>query len=165
MIASDIDEAALASAQTIVRSNENLKGKVELRHQTDAKRIFSGILSKGDQIDLVICNPPFHESAAAALKVSQRKNKNLHEKQSPKLNFGGKHNELWCEGGELSFIGMMIEESKSHHHQINLFSSLVSKEANLKPIKGMIKKGGAKFLQEIKMEFGNKKSRIILWSF
>mgnify|MGYP002146659348 CR=1 FL=1 len=44
---------------------------------------------------------------------NKRKVQNLTKQKTTKsaLNFGGKNNELWCKGGEVTFISNMIKES------------------------------------------------------
>jgi 23S rRNA (adenine1618-N6)-methyltransferase len=64
-----------------------------------------------------------------ARQGSQRKIKNLKGKDSadPILNFGGQATELWTVGGEIGFIGRMIQESVSIQEQVGWFTVLVSK--------------------------------------
>ena len=51
------------------------------------------------------------------------------------LNFGGRNNELWCEGGELAFILRMIRDSQRYAAQVLWFSTLVSKGENVAPLR------------------------------
>ncbi len=81
-----------------------------------------------------MCNPPFHDSAAAARAGSERKRRNLGLNKDDALNFGGQQQELWCEGGEVAFIKKMIEESKGFAKQVMWFTSLVSRGENLPPL-------------------------------
>ncbi len=67
-------------------------------------RFFNGIIHKNEQYDATLCNPPFHDSAAAARAGSERKRRNLGLNKDDALNFGGQQQELWCEGGEVTFI-------------------------------------------------------------
>ena len=57
----------------------------------------------------------------------------------PVQNFGGKNNELWCEGGEIRFVTQLIGESVSVGQQVLWFSSLVSKASNLPGIEAALK--------------------------
>ncbi|MDI5424886.1 RlmF-related methyltransferase, partial [Salmonella enterica subsp. enterica serovar Kentucky] len=41
-----------------------------------------------------LCNPPFHDSAAAARAGSERKRRNLGQNKDDALNFGGQQQEL-----------------------------------------------------------------------
>ncbi|MBA1936108.1 RlmF-related methyltransferase, partial [Escherichia coli] len=81
-----------------------------------------------------LCNPPFHDSAAAARAGSERKRRNLGLNKDDALNFGGQQQELWCEGGEVAFIKKMIEESKGFAKQVMWFTSLVSRGEKLPPL-------------------------------
>lgn len=166
-IGTDIDKNSIDSAQKIVDSNPGLKGKIELRLQPDAKDIFYGVLRKEDRVDLSICNPPFHASAQAAEEASLRKVNNLNTQKTDKLtlNFGGKGSELWTDGGERRFIRDMVRESKKFADSCFWFSTLVSKEANLKGAREALNAVKALEIKVIPMGQGNKSSRIIAWTF
>ena len=66
MTATDIDNAALASAADILTANPQLSADIELRHQPDGQAIFANIIKPGEQYALSVCNPPFYQSAAEA---------------------------------------------------------------------------------------------------
>jgi 23S rRNA (adenine1618-N6)-methyltransferase len=80
-VGSDVEPAAIQSANKIVDSNTSLKGKVELRLQPNAKDIFKGIISPNEHFDLTICNPPFHSSWQEAQEGTLRKLSNLNHKR------------------------------------------------------------------------------------
>lgn len=166
-IGSDIDPKSIASAQHIVNSNASLKDKIECRLQKDPATVFHGILGKEDKIDLAICNPPFHSSLEDAQKGTRRKIKNLSGKKvkTPKLNFAGISNELICDGGEYQFIQNMIRESKKIAKNCFWFSTLVSKQSNLKGIYKLLEKIEADQVKTIPMGTANKSSRIVAWTF
>lgn len=166
-IGSDIDPTSIESAQKIVDSNEILKSKIECRLQENPKAILFGILDREEKIDLSICNPPFHSSTEEAEKGTRRKVKNLSGKkiEKPVLNFAGISNELICEGGEAIFIQTMIKESKRYAQNCYWFSTLVSKQSNLKGINELLELIGAKQIKTIPIGTGNKSSRIVAWTF
>lgn len=166
-LGTDIDSTAITSAQKIVDENPDLTGKIELRLQEEPKDIFYGVLRKEERIDLSICNPPFHASAEAAEEASLRKVNNLNRKQvdKPTLNFGGKGSELWTDGGERRFIRDMVRESKKFADSCFWFSTLVSKEVNLKGAREALDAVKALDIKVIPMGQGNKSSRVIAWTF
>lgn len=166
-IGSDIDPKSIASARDIVNLNVSLKDKISCRLQENPSSIFQGVLGDTELIDVSICNPPFHSSVEDAQKGSRRKIKNLSGKnvKTPELNFAGITNELVYQGGEFQFIKNMIRESKKISKQCYWFTSLVSKESNLKGINKMLKKSEASHVKTIPMGTGNKSSRIIAWTF
>ncbi|MGY8901218.1 MAG: 23S rRNA (adenine(1618)-N(6))-methyltransferase RlmF, partial [Flavobacteriales bacterium] len=166
-IGSDIDPNAIASAQNIIDSNASLKNRVECRLQENSSDVFYGIVSKEEKIELTICNPPFHASIEEAQKGSRRKAKNLSGKnvKSPRLNFSGIASELVCEGGENQFIQNMIRESLEFSKTCYWFSTLVSKQSNLKGICRLLENSAATQIKMVPMGTGNKSSRIVAWTF
>ncbi len=159
----DIDEGALASAKKIVQLN-HMEEVISFRTQTNAVNIFKGVIREEDHFDMVICNPPFHSSFEEAKKGTQRKWKNLGIKTNV-LNFGGKSSELWCPGGEVSFIRRMIEESSLFKNKCRFFSALVAKADHLPAIYAGLENVGGSLVTTIEMAQGQKKSRIIVWAF
>ena len=166
-VGSDIDKGAIKSAQRILDKNPALKDKVELRWQQNPKDFFKGIIHIGEIFDLTICNPPFHSSGADAQAAALRKLNNLKGVKTKQaiLNFGGQASELYSAGGELRFVTDMIIESKSFSTYCLWFSSLLSKQSNLKPILALLKKLEVTEVKTIPMGQGNKISRIIAWTF
>ena len=166
-IGSDIDPKSIASAENIVNSNSSIKDKIECKLQKKSKDVFHGIIGKEDKIDLIICNPPFHSSSEDAQKGTRRKIKNLSGKKVkiPELNFAGISNELICDGGENKFIQNMIRESEKFSKNCYWFSTLVSKQSNLKGIYKLLEKVEANKIKTIPMGTGNKSSRIVAWTF
>ncbi len=168
-VGTDIDATAICAAQQIVVANTGLAEVIELRLQASPLKIFDGVVAADERFDMVISNPPFHASAQAAGAGSLRKWKNLGKARSPetkpKLNFGGQAVELWCEGGEPAFISRMITESAQVKKQVMWFTSLVSKADHLPDIYGALRKVGAQRVETIEMAQGQKKSRIVAWTF
>lgn len=166
-IGSDINPVSINTAQHIVDSNPSLKSKVICRLQKDPKHIFHGIINKEDKIDITLCNPPFHSSIEDAKKGSRRKIKNLSGKKvkTPELNFSGISKELVYDGGEYKFIENMINESKLFSKDCYWFTTLVSKQSNLKGILQLLKNSEASEVRNIPMGTTNKLSRIVAWTF
>ena len=166
-IGSEIDPVAIESAKKIVESNSSINGKIELILQEKLKDFFYGIIQKDEQIDVSICNPPFHASQAEAQSGTMRKIRNLSRNRTDELtlNFGGQSNELWCEGGEKRFVGRMIRESKKFSTSCFWFSSLISKQSNLKSEYDALNNAEAAEVKTIAMGQGNKTSRIVAWTF
>lgn len=166
-IGTDIDPIAIQSASRIISMNPELRDNIEIRLQINPKNIFQDIIQKDEFIDITICNPPFHVSSAEAQSGTFRKLKNLTNKKTPTftLNFGGKNNELWCEGGEKRFVCDMILQSKQFATSCVWFSTLIAKQVNLKSVYEQLKKVNALEVKTIPMAQGNKISRIVAWTF
>ncbi len=170
-VGSDIDAGSLQSAAANVRRN-GLQDVIELRQQLARGSLFDGLLQADERFHLSMCNPPFHASAKEAAQGSQRKLRNLggtaqapRAGKVPALNFGGQANELWCTGGEASFLRRMIRESVGVQAQVLWFSSLVAKREHLADIHRQLAKVGAADVREVAMAQGNKQSRFVAWSF
>jgi 23S rRNA (adenine1618-N6)-methyltransferase len=166
-IGSDIDPQAIENAKKIVQENDILTDRVKLRVQGNEKNIFLGIIQETEPIDITICNPPFHASANEAHVNAQQKLNNLNKDSDRKstLNFGGTNHELWYKGGEIAFIRRMVQQSREISRCVNWFTTLVSKESNLRPIYKALQKVGAVDITTIPMGQGHKKSRIVAWKF
>jgi len=185
-IGSEIDTASLASAQTLINRN-GLEDRISLRHQPCRDTILQTILSESDssdEVDFIMCNPPFYESEEAFQKENSRKlrnlansrqkngannNNNSNNNQSSKTgsnNFGGNGNELWYPGGEVNFIRTMIKESSKYKHQCLWFTSLVSRKEHIPMIEDMLYDNNhLKLTKVVEMGQGQKTVSIVVWSF
>lgn len=164
MTGSDIDDNAVLAAKANVKSNTHLSKSIEIRHQKDHASIFDRIIKPEDYFHFTMCNPPFYSSKENAERETRQKQKGLAYSADAKRNFGGQANELWCNGGEALFLKRMIKQSVAFKKQVGVFTSLVSKSENLPKLKKQLIKLGARY-EAVKMEQGNKKSRILTWKF
>lgn len=166
-IGAEVKPASLVAAMKIVNGNPSLKGHVEGRLQKNPKDVLYGVLGKEEKVDFTMCNPPFHASAEEAKQGTRRKVENLtgSKVKQPALNFSGKHNELVYDGGERKFIHNLLKESKKFEKNCLWFSTLVSKQSNLKGIYQALKMAKAEEVKTIPMGTGNKSSRIVAWTF
>lgn len=165
-VGSDIDGAALASLQRVLVANQGLEAAIELRRQEDPKHIFEGVIRPGERFALSLCNPPFHVSKYDARAGTERKWRNLgRAEQGRTLNFGGQGAELWCPGGELAFIGRMIEESRAFRDQVGWFTTLVAKSEHLGRLQHALRQLEGVEQRVIEMAQGQKRSRVLAWRF
>jgi 23S rRNA (adenine1618-N6)-methyltransferase len=166
-VGSEIDPVALRWARRLVAANPAVADFIECRLQTMPLECFKGVIKTGETFDLSMCNPPFHASAGAAAEGTRRKRRHLGGKASKAavLNFGGKAGELWCDGGELAFVRRMIAQSARWSHQCQWFTTLVSKSAHLPRLHQSLREAGAAEVRTLEMAHGQKKSRILAWTF
>ena len=165
--ATDIDEVALDAAKQNLEKNPKINGLVNLKLQLNSKDIFYGTLKRDDFYEVSICNPPFHASAKEAFEANNRKVKNVlkNKPEGKTLNFGGMPAELWCDGGEKRFILNMMRQSAKFKANILWFTTLVSKEHNLGQLQAGLDQYKPQITKVIEMGQGNKKSRILAWTF
>jgi 23S rRNA (adenine1618-N6)-methyltransferase len=167
-VGADIDATALASAKAILQGNQLTK-TISLRQQSEPNSTFQNVIAPEDRFDITLCNPPFHTSLEEARSGSRRKWKNLGKLDStrklPVLNFGGQGNELWCKGGEARFVRTLAEESARYGQQVFWFSTLVSKASNVDGLEAVLKRTNAVDIRTIDMSQGQKRSRLVAWTF
>lgn len=162
----DIDMVSFSSAQEIIRDNELPKKSFQVRLQKNDTDYFFGAITRKEKYDFTMCNPPFHSSLNEAEKGNVRKWANLTgRKKRVEYNFGGRTNELWTPGGERQFVLDMIEESQYYGETCFWFTTLVSKQSNLKGIYQKLDQVNAKDVQTVDMGQGNKVSRVVAWTF
>lgn len=170
-VGADIDKPALANAQAILQANPAFAGHVALRHQPRNDAMFDGIIRPGERFDVTVCNPPFHASRADAAAGSQRKWRNLgkqdgrQNQRSPLLNFGGQLQELCYPGGERAFVAAMIAQSTRFARQCCWFTSLLSSADSLPALQHALREAGVRQSRVITMAQGQKRSRLLAWSF
>lgn len=166
-VGTDIDPTALANAQRILEAN-SLNDAIGLRLQRSQASVFAGVLESDEVFDLSMCNPPFHASQDEARAGSQRKWRNLGKQSGagrPVLNFGGQSAELCCEGGEEAFVSRMVAESARFPDRCLWFTTLISKSASLPAVYRALEKAGVWESRTQDMAQGQKKSRIVAWTF
>lgn len=167
----DIDETAIKSAKNILKLNGIGSDKIDIRHNSDSKTIFKNIIkSQTDMYVASICNPPFHKSIDDVHAASSRKWSNLKRNDlsmAKTLNFAGNENELYCDGGEVQFVSTMMRESALPNikYKILWFTTLVSKQENLDVFYSILESLSVEDYITINMEQGQKKSRILCWTF
>ncbi len=164
-VGADIDRTALDNVVRIVEANA-LQDAIALRQQPDPACYFNGIVRANEMFDLTLCNPPFHASLKEVMAGSKRKWQNLGKAAArPGLNFGGLGAELYCRGGEEAFITAMIAESRRYAMQCLWFTTLVSRSATLPAVYRALRGVKALKVHTIDMAQGQKKSRLVAWTF
>ena len=165
-VATEADQASHRWARQIVRLNRPVAGLIEGRYQPDVRACFAHVTTVGERFAACSCNPPFHASHADAAAGSARKRRNLKlSRDAADLNFGGGSHELVCEGGEVGFIQRMIAESATRPSLCVWFTVMVSKSANLPVLKRALARTPATYVRTIDMAQGQKKSRLLAWTF
>lgn len=161
-VGTDIDKRSLQAAHKIINKN-GFDTQISLRLQKDTTHILQGIVKKDERFTITMCNPPFYASMTEAKTVNSKKTKNLGI--SNERNFSGNTNELTYKGGEKAFLHTYLYESSLFPKSSQWFTSLVSKKENVKSLANSAKKLKVKNFKEIRMEQGNKITRIVVWQF
>lgn len=166
-VGTEIDPAALRWAQAIVAVNPAVADLIECRLQASPAECFAGVVEPDERFTVSMCNPPFHESAAAAAEGTRRKRRHLGASslETSVLNFGGTDGELWCRGGELGFVQRMIAQSAGRPGLCRWFTTLISKSTHLPRLEQALSLVGARDVRRIDMTHGQKQTRILAWTF
>ncbi|THH41234.1 23S rRNA (adenine(1618)-N(6))-methyltransferase RlmF [Neolewinella litorea] len=164
VVGSEVNPESLRVAQAIVKFNPVLRGRVQLRQQTDPVRLFTGVVEPGEYFDATLCNPPFYADRSSAERAGRKKWEKL-GRQDAGLSFGGADSELWTPGGELAFLRRMIRESDAYRTQVGWFTTLVSKKGYLDSARHELDRLEGARVRVMPMAQGNKKSRILAWTF
>lgn len=163
-VGSEINLDSIQSAKAILSNNPKFSKDIKVRRQKDKTQILKGLIQNQEYFDFTICNPPFHSSKEEALQSNRMKSKKLGIKE--RLNFGGVNSELWCKGGELTFIKKLLDESTKFQTKVLWFTCLVSKKSNLDLLLPKFKSNKhIKNVRIIEMAQGQKKTRFIAWTF
>jgi len=164
-VSTDCNDMAIASAEKIIVEN-NLKEHIKLRKQIEIDHVFKNIITLEDKFDASMCNPPFYKSEVEALNATQSKLKGLGlTTDSAVRNFAGQAYELWYKGGEKAFLHTYLYESSLYKTQCFWYSALVSNKDNVKSMYKSLAKLGATSIRILEMTQGNKKSRVVAWTF
>lgn len=163
IIGVDINEESIQNAQKIITANK-LDKYIKLNHQKNPDFVLKDLFQADQYVDITVCNPPFFSSLEEAQKANERKWNNL-KKEQKGFNFGGNAQELWYDGGEIKFLTNYIEDSQIYKKQCLWFTSLVSKEDMLPQLDQALEANGVIERKVIEMSQGQKKSRILCWTY
>lgn len=166
-VASEIDPVALRWARQLVAAHPAVAALIDCRLQTAPRECFTGVVAAGETFEVSMCNPPFHASAEAAADSNRRKRRHLgtSARAGEALNFGGRGGELWCEGGEVGFVGRMIAQSAARPGLCRWFTTLVSQREHLPGLYDRLDAADPTDVQTLEMAHGQKRSRILAWTF
>jgi 23S rRNA (adenine1618-N6)-methyltransferase len=163
-------------------------GSSEVRLQPDSRRLLRGLCADPrERFDFVMANPPFYRSAEEYARENARKRSGLAANlvkrgraavppagaaaaavptSGSDRNFGGVGAELWCPGGEVSFVGALIDESEEWAERALWFSSLVSRTEHVSLLRAKLE--SKRELAEgriVQMGQGQKRTSLLLWTY
>jgi len=164
-IGTDVNKNSIKQAKKIITKN-HLEDKISIRFQNNPNQIFQGVLAKTDIFALTMCNPPFYKDEVEANSATLKKLKGLNnETNSISRNFSGISNELWYKGGEKAFLHNYLYESSLFKNQCFWYTTLVSNKENVKSMYASLNKLGATTIKTLPIKIGQKKSRVVAWTF
>ena len=156
-VATDIDPLSLAYARSNLEAN-NLTARIQLIESTPRAPLIP--LQDEQRLSFVMCNPPFYASNEELQASAKGKDKPPHSACT------GSANEMVCDGGEISFIGRIIDESLVLRERVQWYTSMVGKLSNIVPLIERLKVQGCVNRAVGELVQGNKTRRWVLgWSW
>ena len=163
--ATDVCNTSLKYAKSIIAKNK-LNRQISILKQNNRSSIFKGILDADSRFTVAMCNPPFYKNETEANQATLQKQIGLKQPaNSVSRNFAGQATELWYNGGEKAFLHNFLYESSLFKTQCSWYTILVSNKANLKSMYASLEKLEAKQIKTLPIQIGNKKSRVVAWTF
>ena len=170
----EIDETSMVIAKENVKRNL-LEDKIHLVYSKQGT-IFENIFEcSTEQFSFCMCNPPFFDVEEGEKRFLYNNPDNLIQNHFLKDLMGNRSaptsatiasaNEMFYEGGEVGFIGKIVQESLIYKKQIRIFTSMIGKRNSIAPLK-MLLSG----LQDVqfnvyKLSQGKTQRWVIAWTF
>ncbi|KAI1133809.1 hypothetical protein F5Y05DRAFT_406993 [Hypoxylon sp. FL0543] len=158
-IATDVDDKSLAYARKNAQLN-NLESRIRVvgRSVTDCLIPLDEL--GVEAIDFVMVNPPFYTSEAELLDLARQKSR------PPNTACTGAPIEMVCAGGEIGFVGRIIDESLILRERVQWYTSMLGKQSSLAALVDTLKGHGVTNYAVTAFVQGNKTRRwAIGWSF
>jgi 23S rRNA (adenine1618-N6)-methyltransferase len=113
-----------------------------------------------ESVDFVMMNPPFYSSEDELLSSAQRK------ERPPNSACTGAPVEMVCEGGEVAYIGRMMDESLALRDRVQWYTAMVGKASSIEALVERLRKSNINNFAVTEFIQGNKTRRWALgWSF
>lgn len=129
-VATDIDAESLVSARANAHAN-GLDSRIRVVDRAGGASnalIPLDELEDLDTLDFVMTNPPFYASDDELLDLAARK------AQPPHSACTGAAVEMVCEGGEVAFVGRMVEESLVLRDRVQWYTAMLGKQSSLETL-------------------------------
>ncbi|KAF4871831.1 U6 small nuclear RNA (adenine-(43)-N(6))-methyltransferase [Colletotrichum siamense] len=125
--ATDIDEKSISYAKQNVKLN-NLQRYISVIRRSPEEKLVNPEGLGVDHLDFVMTNPPFYTSEEEVRECEQAK---ATEQEN---HFTIAPNEQFTDGGEVAFVGRILEESLELREQVQWYTSMFGKKASLDAI-------------------------------
>lgn len=113
-----------------------------------------------DKVDFTMTNPPFYESEADLIKSAKKK------ASPPNSACTGAPVEMVVEGGEVAFVGRLLQESLFFRNRVQWYTAMFGKLSSLQEFIGKLRERGIDNYAVTEFVQGNKTKRwAVGWSF
>ncbi|XP_040165384.1 U6 small nuclear RNA (adenine-(43)-N(6))-methyltransferase [Anopheles arabiensis] len=163
MVAIEKAQDSVESAKANVARNE-LQSCIEVKSQKlEGSTILLDVLEDfpNERFDFCMCNPPFYDSGAKELKPQDRTGK----RREPSNASTGSLEELCTEGGEVKFIGQIIEESLLLKDRIAVYTTMIGHKKSYEEVLRILKHASIHNVTASRFCQGNTTRWAVAWSF
>ncbi|KAK1590305.1 uncharacterized protein LY79DRAFT_554953 [Colletotrichum navitas] len=157
--ATDIDPKSINCAKRNVELN-NLQNRISVVARTPQDRLVPLDELGVDSLGFVMTNPPFYTSEKDLVDSAKKKSR------PPLTACTGASIEMVTAGGEVSFVGRMLEESLVLRERVQWYTSMFGKQSSLEEFVGVLREKAIDNYAVTEFVQGNKTRRwAIAWSF
>ncbi|KAF8656473.1 hypothetical protein AX16_002524 [Volvariella volvacea WC 439] len=155
-VATELDEKSWTFANENVRKN-NLQSRIQVLKARPEEPILAPLQHKC--FDFTMCNPPFYTSRGEILQASKAKD------LPPSAACTGAEVEMITEGGEVRFVGRMVEESSTLKTQCRWFTSMLGKLSSVSEIISQLHQHSISNYAITEFVQGQTRRWAVAWSF
>ena len=159
MLGTEVDQHSLDFARQNVKAN-NFESRVRLARTTIESPLIPLDAMNLDELDFVMCNPPFYSSHDDMLASYGAKEK------PPSAVCTGSESEMTCPGGDVGFVTRILEESQKLRERVQWYSSMFGRLASVQQIVAKLKEHRITNFAVTNLKAGQKTRRwAVAWSF
>lgn len=160
MCVTDVDKKNFDSAARNLALN-NLLTRTKMYQPIETDPLIPIHALAVDKLDFIICNPPFF-SSKKDMHASLRGDGKL---KKPKAACTGAEVEMVCPGGELGFVGRMIEESLQLREKVVWYSAMLGSLRSAQLVIDSLKENGISNWATATVKPGKTARWLVAWSF
>lgn len=159
MLGTDIDPPNFSYANKNIERN-GLESRIRTKINTAEDALISPKAFDLDNLDFVMCNPPFYSSAEDLAISSAGKS------GPPSAVCTGAEVEMICPGGDAGFVLRMVEESRELKDTVRWYTSMLGKLSSVHQVIDRLKEIGVTNWAVTLLRAGNKTRRwAVGWSY
>lgn len=157
--ATDVDDKSLTFARKNVELN-GLQGRIKVVPRRPEEPLVPLDELGIDSLDFVMTNPPFYFSEDELLASALKKSRPPHSACT------GAPVEMVCEGGEVAFVGRIVDESLRLRGRVRWYTSMLGKVSSLEVLVDQLRGHGVDNFAVNEFVQGSKTRRwAVGWSF
>ncbi|KAF3942232.1 hypothetical protein ABW19_dt0201112 [Dactylella cylindrospora] len=160
-LATEIDAESLSIATKNITRNA-LENRITLISTSSSAIIFPPEVADYEQrLDFTMCNPPFYSSINDMMSSAKKK------AVPPLSACTGSTGEMVVDGGEVAFVGKMVDESVHLKEKIRWYTSMLGKRSSVEEVVKKLKEKGVQnyVVGEFVQGVGKTKRWAVGWSF